>query len=106
VSQLPAALRRPQKKHPQPFASVSQLPAALRLPQKKHAPGFLEHVSGEYGAHLCSEHRICNTVLTSALNRNTEMRYRIGVLAIYGYIHPKICILCIFKTFHQIQQVY
>jgi hypothetical protein len=24
----------------QPFASVSQLPAALRPPQKKHAPGF------------------------------------------------------------------
>ena len=66
VSQLPAALRRPQKKHapgilehvscgfchfltisgpPKPFAAVSQLPAALRLPQKKHAPGFLEHVS-------------------------------------------------------------
>ena len=32
-------------KVPQPFASVSQLPAALRRPQKKHAPGFLEHVS-------------------------------------------------------------
>ena len=30
---------------PQPFASVSQLPAALRLPQKKHAPGLLEYVS-------------------------------------------------------------
>ena len=30
---------------PQPFASVSQLPAALRLPQKKHAPGFLEYVT-------------------------------------------------------------
>ena len=30
---------------PQPFVSVSQLPAALRLPQKKHAPGILEHVS-------------------------------------------------------------
>jgi len=24
---------------------VSLLPAALRRPQKKHAPGFLEHVS-------------------------------------------------------------
>ena len=30
---------------PQPFAAVSQLPAALRLPQKKHTPGILEHVS-------------------------------------------------------------
>ena len=30
---------------PQPFASVSQLPAALRLPQKKHGPGVLEYVS-------------------------------------------------------------
>ena len=29
----------------QPCASVSQLPAALRRPQKKHAPGFVEHVS-------------------------------------------------------------
>ena len=30
---------------PQPCASVSQLPAALRRSQKKHAPGFLEYVS-------------------------------------------------------------
>ena len=29
----------------QPCASVSELPAALRRPQKKHAPGFLECVS-------------------------------------------------------------
>ena len=63
---LPAALRRPQKKHApgflehascgfcnvltisgplKPFAAVSQLPAALRLPQKKHASVFLEYVS-------------------------------------------------------------
>ena len=30
---------------PKPCASVSQLPAALRPPQKKLAPGSLEHVS-------------------------------------------------------------
>ena len=29
---------------PKPFAAVSQLPAALRRPQKKDAPGFVEHV--------------------------------------------------------------
>ena len=61
VFQLPAALRRPQRKQaldfwsmypvdfvillsisasPKPCASVSQLPAALRRPQKKDAPGF------------------------------------------------------------------
>jgi len=61
VSQLPAALRLPQKKHmplefwnmhladfvilkisrlPKPFAAVSQLPADLRLPQQKHSPEF------------------------------------------------------------------
>jgi len=72
VSELPAALRRPQKKHApgilehvscvfcrcllifddfagfrvsQPCASVWWLPAALRRPQKKHAPGILEYVS-------------------------------------------------------------
>ena len=33
---------------PKPFAAVSQLPAALRLPQKKHAPGFLEHISFDF----------------------------------------------------------
>ena len=70
VSQLPAALRLPQKNTPldcwsrypvdfviclttsappKPFVAVSQLPAALRLPQKKHAPGFLEHVLGGTG---------------------------------------------------------
>ena len=29
-------------------ASVSQLPAALRRPQKKHAPGFLRHASSGF----------------------------------------------------------
>ena len=28
---------------PKPFVSVSELPAALRRPQKKHAPGFFDH---------------------------------------------------------------
>ena len=37
---------------PKPFAAVSQLPAALRLPQKKDAPGFLEHVSSGFGRFL------------------------------------------------------
>jgi len=37
----------------QPCASVSQLPAALRRPQRKHAPGFWEHVSCEF-CHLLS----------------------------------------------------
>ena len=30
---------------PKPFAAVSQPPAPLPLPQKKHGPGILEHVS-------------------------------------------------------------
>ena len=57
---MPAALRRPQKKHaagilehvPCDFFILGtfslvcpmSMPVALRRPQKKHAPGILEHV--------------------------------------------------------------
>jgi len=34
---------------PQHFGSVSQLPAALQSPAKKHVPGSLEHVFCECG---------------------------------------------------------
>jgi len=64
----------------QPCASVSQLPGALRRPQKKHTPGFLEYVSCGF-CHLLmisgprpSRLRLCRSCLRrfGDLRKNTH----------------------------------
>ena len=66
---------------PKPFAAVSQLPAALRLPQKKHAPGFWEHAScgfSQFSSILGSpnwyRHRMTPTAATATVAATTSQQ--------------------------------